>query len=574
MKAHWQQLQPNSKMIADLTQALDCHSLVAAILINRGITAPSAALSFWRPSLEQIADPFSLVDMDQAVERLLKAIIDRERILIFGDYDVDGVTATAVLVDFLRATNSSATYYIPHRTKEGYGLARHQVKELAQSRDISLIVTVDCGIGSHEAVRDAAQRGIDVIVTDHHQLTPTLPQAIAVVNPKRSPKDRQLNELAGVGVAFFLLLGLRQRLRQAGFWQKVREPNLKAYCDLVALGTVADMVPLRGQNRILARAGLQVINTAQRDGISALAQVAKLDAQPIGAEDIAFRIGPRINAAGRMAHAALAVDLLTSADGQEAEQMANRLDALNRQRRQTEQHIFDEIQAYLASHPQALERAALVLAGARWHQGLLGIVASRLVRQYNRPAVIIAKGSDGIAKGSARSVSGLNLYTCLSACEQHLQAFGGHAMAAGLTLAEEQIDIFRYHFEQAVKAQLPDGPQIATLEIDAQINFKSITPSLMDDLERLQPYGVGNAEPLWLANHVTVKHATIVGHYHQRLVLQQGFGQDQTQITGIRFNIDPGQPVPRFFKQCLFHLRWNYFQGSKKIQAIVVETNV
>jgi single-stranded-DNA-specific exonuclease len=302
--------------------------------------------------------------------------------------------------------------------------------------------------------------------------------------------------------------------------------------------------------------------------------VANLDSQPIGAEDIAFRLAPRINAAGRIAHASLAVDLLTSAEGQQAEQMANRLDDLNRQRQQIEQHIFDEIVAYLASHPQMLDRCALVLAGTKWHPGLLGIVASRLVRRYNRPAVVIAKGSDGIAKGSARSVAGVNLFTCLSECEHDLQAFGGHAMAAGLTLAEGQIDIFRYHFEQSVAAQLPEGPQIMSLEIDGQLDFRSIGPALLDDLERLQPYGVGNAEPLFRAHYVTVKHARTVGHYHRRMALQQGSGQDMAFLEAIQFNVDPHQPAPRFFKQCVFHLRWNYFKGSKKIQAVVIETEI
>jgi single-stranded-DNA-specific exonuclease len=424
MEKKWQILKPDAETVNKLGARLHCHPITATLLVNRNLTSAQEASSFVTSPLSEVRTPFSLKDMDLAIERIYRAIIDNENILIFGDYDVDGITATAVLLDFLRGIGAKVSAYIPHRIKEGYSLQTHHIRETALPNRIQLIITADCGSGSHDAIITARNSGIDVIVTDHHMISEKIPPAVAVLNPKRHDCQSGMEMMAGVGMAFSLVVGLRKYLRDLNFWKDRPEPNLKNLCDLVALGTIADMVPLIEENRIYSKVGLDLINSATRPGLSALQKVAGIANRPTDAEDIAFRLAPRLNAAGRMDHASIALKLLTTANNATAQQLAESLNGLNDRRQKQERLILDGILADFEHHPDRLKKKALVCWHPEWHQGVLGIVASRITEKYFRPVVLIAV-KDELGKGSARSIPDLDLFKALQACQHCLEDFGG-----------------------------------------------------------------------------------------------------------------------------------------------------
>jgi single-stranded-DNA-specific exonuclease len=509
--------------------------------------------------------------MDRAVCRIATALKKKESILIFGDYDADGVTATALFIDFFNRIGARASYYIPHRTKEGYGMDAHHIRRIAIPKKIDLIITVDCGSSSHGAVDAAREAGIDVIITDHHQTAPPLPSAVAVVNPNRPDCTAGFGMLAGVGVVYALLICLRKHLREQHFWPPGREPNLKTLCDLVALGTVADIVPLRSDNRLLTKTGLQVINAHGRVGISILGQAAGLTSRTFTAEDIAFRLAPRINAAGRIAHAACAVRLLTTRNEEKARRIAAMLGRLNDRRRQTEQEILSQVMTYIQANPSVLQRNTLVLKHPDWHEGVLGIVASKLVDRFHRPVILISI-RNGIGKGSARSIPGFHIFSGLEKTSTHLERFGGHAMAAGLQIQAEQIDSFREAFEAVVTESTSSKDFIPVIEIDRELSFDDITPKLVDELETLQPFGSDNSEPVFMARNVSVVFSRIVGSRHRQLRLKSPGASSNTIFNSIQFNIDPDAPPPTFLERIAFKVRWNHWNGNKSIQLVVEAT--
>lgn len=569
MNMIWDILQPDPVAVRRLTAALSIDPLVATVLVNRQITSPAAASAFLTPSLGQIKPPGVIKDIKRAANRLVKALTANEKILIFGDYDVDGVTATALLSDFLRMAGGQVSHYIPHRRKEGYGLQTRHIRERVLPGGYRLIVTVDCGISSHEAVEAATTEGIDVIITDHHLPSAQLPEALAVINPKRADCTAGLDHLAGVGMAFYLLIELRRQLRIADFWQGRPEPNLKQFCDLVALGTIADMVPLVEENRAFIRAGLQTMPS--RLGIKALMNVSRVTANRVESDDIAFRLAPRLNAAGRVAHANLALRLLTTANKQRATRIARTLDRLNTRRQTMEATIIKQIHQRLEAEPDIMGRQALVLADPNWHEGVLGIVAARLTRAHTRPVILLAhKGS--LARGSARSISGIDLYRLLTACAEHLEHFGGHAMAAGLTLRIDRLEAF----EEQVLAHLAEqtGPEDyrQRLTIDAEILFRQITPHLLNQLESLQPFGQAIPEPVFIARDVEVDSHRVVGGHHRQMVLRSRHQGATTTLQAIQFNIQPEQEPPTRYNRLAFHLRWNRWNGSKRPQLMVAAT--
>ena len=442
MEKKWQILKPDTEAVIKMSRHLPCHPITAAVLINRNLTSPRQASRFFTSSLDMIRPPFVLRDMDVAVERIYRAIVNNENILIFGDYDVDGITATAVILEFFKHIGAKVSHYIPHRIKEGYSLQPHHIRALALPNRIRLIITTDCGSGSHDAIVSARKSGIDVIVTDHHTLSEQIPPAAAVLNPKRLDCFSKMEALSGVGVAFALVIALRKYLREQNFWQRLAEPNLKNLCDLVALGTIGDMVPLVQENRIFSKAGLDCINSVKRHGIKALCEVAGISNRSTSAEDVAFKLVPRLNAAGRMAHAEEALQLLMTEDIATARHLAISLNNYNRQRQELERLILDGIVADLNHHPDRLEKRTLVSWNPKWHQGVLGIVASRLIETYYRPVVLVAIQGQ-LGKGSARSVPGLDLFKALHACRHCLEDFGGHSMAAGLSIKAENLIVFQ-----------------------------------------------------------------------------------------------------------------------------------
>jgi single-stranded-DNA-specific exonuclease len=570
MNMIWDILEPDPVTVRRLASDLEIETLIAAVLVNRQITSKTAAKAFLAPSLSDITPPGVIKDIEKAAERLIQALVTNEKILIFGDYDVDGVTATALLLDFLRIAGGRVSHYIPHRRKEGYGLQTSHIRKRILPGGYRLVITVDCGISSCEAVQMAKAQGIDVIITDHHLPSDSLPEAVAVINPKRDDCSAGLDHLAGVGMAFYLLIELRRQLRARGFWEGRPEPNLKQFCDLVALGTIADMVPLVEENRAFIRAGLKTMQS--RPGIKALMGVSRVAPNRVGSDDVAFRLAPRLNAAGRVAHANLALRLLTTDNTHRATRIARTLDRLNTRRQDLETDIIDQIHHRIEAEPGILDRQALVMADRNWHEGVLGIVAARLTRKHTRPVILLAH--NGVqARGSARSIPGIDLYRLLVSCETHLERFGGHAMAAGLALHVDQLKPFEEKLltQLAAKTQPEDYRQ--RLTIDAEIALDQITPRLLDQLESLQPFGQTTPEPLFLARNIDVDSHRLVGGHHRQMVLRSGNKAASAGHHAIQFNIQPEQKPPTRYKRLAFHLRWNRWNGSKRPQLMVAATD-
>ena len=571
MKKDWQILQPDIQSVKTLCDILKCHRITATLLVNRKVDTTESALKFLNPSLNNIRSPFFIKDMDTAVRRIYKAIKNADKILIFGDYDVDGITSTSILLNFLQNTGADVQYYIPHRTKEGYSLQAMHISDYAIPNKINLIITVDCGSGSHDAVKTAQEAGIDVIITDHHIISKRLPEAFAVVNPKRHDCTAGFDNLAGVGVVFVLIICLRKFMRDMNFWQDLPEPNLKALCDLVALGTLADSVPLVDENRIFASTGVQVIKTENnRPGISALLKICQIENSYINSEDIAFKIAPRLNAPGRMEHANLSVEMLTTESLNDAVRMATSLNDFNILRRNIEKKIINDIHVYLAKNPCELEKRSLVLSAGDWHEGVLGIVASRLVDNYFRPVVVIST-KNGIGKGSARSIPGFDLYKVLSACSDDLVQFGGHSMAAGLKIKLKNIDRFKINFDNSVSSGITPADFTPKLSIDCELDFDDISDKLIDEIESLTPFGNGNPEPLFIAKNVDIFSSKIVGKIHRSMLLKQSAGKIPKIFNAIHFNALTDAPLKDNFDRIAFRLRWNRWNGQKKVQIVVEE---
>ncbi len=568
MTPNWQIQQPDPNTVQALAQALEVPPIITALLINRHLTTPTRCRQFLHSSFDQLTPPSKLKDIDIATERITNALLKQETILVFGDYDVDGVTSTTLIWSFLKQCGATVRAYIPHRMDEGYGIKPEQIKSEAIANGVTLIITVDCGVSSHSAISLAREKGIDVIVTDHHEVPDPPPQPLALINPKQRDCLSGLAHLAGVGVAFYLLLNLRKHLREVDFWNQTRpEPNLKQACDLVALGTVADMVPLIKENRILAHAGLDVMQKSPRPGLRALMSVAGVHPFTIDGQAIAFRLAPRINAAGRMGHARSAFRLLAGRDESTAIKIAEDIERLNQNRRSTENKVVKEVQLQITTNPALLDDLALVLWEDHWHEGVLGIAAARAVRQYHRPVILLSTRS-GVAKGSARSVSGVDIHMLLSHCADKLLGFGGHALAAGLQLAPENIDDFKTCLletaRQKIKVLAP--PQIT---IDGNLDLHQVTPSLLDALTRLSPFGTANPEPIFYCDNVLVTESKIIAKTHLKLKLHQKQAPAGTVHQAIWFG-PPTLKIPGQFNQLAYKVSWNHWNGSKKPQIEIV----
>lgn len=565
MKLTWKIRQSDQDTASDLAQQMGLHPLTARLLNNRSIFSLEEAEHFLHPSLKDLPPPSLLKDIDVASARIVAALENKEEILVFGDYDVDGVTATSLLYSFLQNAGARISYYIPNRITEGYGLKPLHITSCALNRKTKLIITVDCGSTSHKAIREARQHNIDVIVTDHHALPEELPDALAVINPKRNDGVAGLGNLAGVGVAFYLIIRLRMQLRETGYWRGKKEPNLKKACDLVALGTVADVVPMVNANRILTRAGLDELKTRGNGGIRILIERCGIDKRYIDAADIAFKLAPRLNAAGRLAHADDAMALLTADNPQDAAKHAGHLHALNLKRREMEREILEEIDARLNRHPLNEKTNIILLHGRNWHIGILGIVASRLVRRFARPVIVLTLEGD-FAKGSARSIPGIDLAGLLSACTQHLISHGGHAMAAGLQLHADKIEGFRDAIEQCADKIMGRGMAPPSLEIDSELDFNEISRAFIDEMELLKPFGEKNPEPLFAAQNVSVTQSKILSGGHRRMMLKQAEGRS---FQAIHFNPDPGLASFDFFRKIAYRLQINRWNGAENIQLMI-----
>jgi single-stranded-DNA-specific exonuclease len=481
---------------ARLAGELSLHPLAARVLAARGLADPAAAGRFLGAGLADLPDPFAMKGMEAAVARIRRALDGAERVACYGDYDVDGVTSTALLSGFLRAAGGDVVTYTPHRLVEGYGLNAEAVRKLAGD-GVKLIVTLDCGVTAVEEVRAAAALGVDVVVVDHHTAPVELPAAAAILNPHQPGCGYADRDLAAVGVTFALAMALRRRLREAGRFGAARpEPNLREALDLVALGTVADVVPLTGANRLLVRFGLAELARERRPGVAALKRVAGVaPGLPVSAGQVGFRLAPRLNAAGRIDDAGRGVRLLSTASPAEARALAEELDGENRSRQEIERAMLEEALAAAAERVRAGARG-LVLWREGWHPGVVGIVAARVAERFHRPAVVA--GVDGAtAKGSGRSIEGFHLHDALAACREHLVRFGGHRHAAGLTAAPEALPAFREAFERVAAERIAPEDLVPRCRIEGRVAAAEVTDRAAQDLERLAPFGAGHPEPLF-----------------------------------------------------------------------------
>ncbi len=562
MEKRWVLCHLDADKSTSLSRQLGISSLTAQVLINRGIDEPESARAFLDPSLADLHNPQLLKGIKEAVGRIETAIEQQEKITVFGDYDVDGTTSTALLVLFLRELGAKCNYYIPDRLKEGYGLNSDAIKSLSSS-GTKLIITVDNGISSYDETLLASSLGIDIIITDHHQLPDKTPSALAVINPQQGDCSYQFKALAGVGVTFNLVAALRTHLREKGYWNKKKEPNLKKYLDLTALGTIADIVPLLETNRLFAHFGLKELTTSNRPGIRALKKVSAIDDGDINAGKVGFQLAPRLNAAGRLSTADMGVKLLMTEDETEARELAERLDHENLERRAIEKEIFEDAIGML-EREEMDKLSSIVLASKKWHPGVIGIVASRLVERYYLPTLLLSI-KDGEGKGSARSIAAFHLFDGLKECSSYLLGFGGHKYAAGFSIKEDKIKNLAADFDSIVNKTLKSEDFIPSIKIDAVMELSDIDDKLVQDLERMQPFGPSNPEPVFLSENIDVKEAIILKDAHLKMKLDcSGATLDAIAFNMSDKGIKTGDRV-----SIVFSPRFNVWRGRATIQLMI-----
>jgi len=518
--------KPSIHKITHLQMVLGVNKTIARLLVQRGIETFDQAKTFFRPTLDQLHNPFLMKDMELAVSRILKAIENEERIMVFGDYDVDGTTSVALMTTYLQTLSPSITAYIPDRYAEGYGISCQGI-DFASDNEITLIVALDCGIKAIEKVAYAKSKGIDFIICDHHRPGNELPEAVAVLDPKRSDCGYPYKELCGCGVGFKLIEAIHRSL------EKDFE-ELIPYLDLVATAIGADIVPMNGENRVLTYYGLEVINTNPRPGFKAL--IAQTKKQKLTITDVVFTIAPRINAAGRMKHGLHAVELLVEQDYEKAQEFAIAIEAYNYNRREADKEITEEALIQIKKNKE-INRKTTVVYEPHWHKGVIGIVASRLTETYYRPTLVFTKSGEKLA-ASARSVIGFDVYNALENSSEYIEQFGGHKYAAGLTLTEENYPKFKQKFEEIVAEQIDEELLTPTLEIDAELSFSEIDEKFYRILKQFAPFGPENLAPVFITKNISdTGYAKTVGaeDKHLKCFMKQKYGINQFQ--GIGFNI-------------------------------------
>jgi len=562
MNKRWNIITADTDKITALHDVLKVNRTICKMLVQRGIDDFEKAKSFFRPQLSKLHDPFLMKDMNKAVDRILTAISSKEKILVFGDYDVDGTTSVACMYQFLcKIYNSSMLdYYIPHRYREGYGVSKAGI-DFAAENNFKLIISLDCGIKSVELVEYATSLGIDFIVCDHHLPDEVLPNAIAILNPKQPGCNYPYKELCGCGVGFKLITALAQHF-------SIDEAFYFCYLDLLATAIAADIVPMTGENRILAYHGLQQINTNPAPGIKALIKLGGIQKE-LNINNVVFVIAPRVNAAGRMDDAKKAVQLFIEKDATRAFEIAEMLHSDNSDRKEADSSITEQALAVIEGDEVLIKRKSTVVYKEHWHKGVVGIVASRLTEKYYRPTVVLTRSGD-IVSGSARSVVGFNLYEAIHACREYLLGYGGHFAAAGLSMLPANVEAFSRKFEEAVAATIPDHLLIPEIVIDSSISFTAISTAFYKILCQMEPFGPDNMRPVFIANNVTdTGYSKIVKDLHIRFVLKQ----DGKTLTGIGFNmaekfnlIETKLPL-----DVVFTIDENEWNGETNLQLKVID---
>ena len=556
--------QGNPALVRKLSADLGIDQILANLLVQRNITTAEQARDFFRPDLSKLHDPFLMKDMDKAVERLDRAITDKEKVLIYGDYDVDGTTAVALLYMFMRNFNPNVEYYIPDRYDEGYGISYKGV-DWGVDNGYTLIVALDCGIKAIEKVEYAKERGVDFIICDHHLPDETLPPACAVLDPKRADCNYPFDDLSGCGVGFKLVQAYAMKKNLPAAW-------VESFLDLVVVSISADLVSMTGENRILAYYGLERLNTSPSKGLQSIIKLSGLENHKITIDDIVFKIGPRINAAGRMESGRTAVHLLVSRSDDEAASIGKAINTHNNERKSIDKEITKEAIATVKSEKGFSDRKSTVVFNPQWHKGVVGIVASRLVEAFYKPTIVLTE-SNGFVTGSARSIAGFDLYEAIERCSGYLENFGGHMYAAGLTLKKENLEAFSRKFEEVVSKMITDDILTPLIHIDTYLDFKQITPKFFRILKQFQPFGPGNLSPVFITENVYDNgNGRLVGsdNGHMKLELIQE-DEPYRYISAIAFNrsehfehLHAGNPV-----DICYSIAENYYRGIANIQLRV-----
>jgi len=564
----WTSLATDEKAAAALVARLGLSKVVAELLVQRGIASSEAAEEFLRPRLAQLDNPFAMTNLEAAVERIEQAIEDKESVVIFGDYDVDGVTSTVQLVSMLRTLELEPRFSVPRRLDEGYGLSHDAIDRIFAGDIPQLFIALDCGTNAHEPIAYLRDLGVDVIIVDHHQTKTQAPQDCIFVNPHvNDPEEAPWRDLCTAGLVFKLLHGLLKHRREADD-PRVEGIQLKDYLDLVALGTIADLVPLHGENRILSWFGLRHLRANGRVGIRALAEVAGIDSgQEMASADISFKLAPRINASGRLADAALPIDLLLREDYTACRKIAQELDAMNKERQSIERGIAKKAEERAAA--EFADEPGVVLFGDDWHPGVVGIVASRVSRHFHKPCVILGSEGDQ-AKGSGRSVASVNLVEVFQRCAHLLGHWGGHPMAAGVSLKASDVPAFKECYLESLKALYPDGLPDPSLSISAWLKQGDLSESLLEELDRLHPFGQGNSEPIFGMRGVVldeVPHAFGEGNFRFRMPMRPGAKRG---VAGIAWRLGQAPELGQSIDMAI-RFSWNYWRDSRYPQVTLVD---
>jgi len=562
IQKRWNVLHAADNKVKALTEALKIHPVLCKILVQRGIETFEEARNFFRPQLSHLHDPWLMKDMDKAVDRILRAFDAGEKILVFGDYDVDGTTAVACMYRFLKkfCVPGSLDYYIPHRYREGYGVSKAGI-DFAHENGCTLIISLDCGIKSADLIAYAGELGIDFIVCDHHMPDDTLPPAVAILNPRQKDCNYPYKELCGCGVGFKLITALSQKL-------DVPEDAPYEYLDLVATAIAADIVPITGENRVLAYYGLKKVNTNANFGIQALKELSGLQ-KDLLISNLVFMIAPRVNAAGRMDDARKAVQLFIADSYQEAMLYASLLHSDNTDRKEADKNITDEALAIIAQNEQYVQGKSTVVFQPHWHKGVVGIVASRLIDYYYRPTIVLTQSGEYVA-GSARSVAGFNVYEAIHQCRDLLLGYGGHFYAAGMTLEPDKVEAFRAKFEEVVAATIKPELLIPEIVIDAVVSLKDLKQSFYNILCQMEPFGPENMKPVFVVRQVyDTGYSRVVKEQHVRFSLKQ----DNVVFSGIGFGLAHKFPLLQMQQpvDVVFTLEENEWNGEKSLQLKVID---
>jgi single-stranded-DNA-specific exonuclease len=560
MQKRWKILPTNETSIAKLQADLNINKTLCSILVQRGLADFETSKHFFRPQLSNLHSPWLMKDMDKAVARFLQAIDQKEKILVYGDYDVDGTTSVACMFQFIQTIYAEVDYYIPHRYREGYGISKAGI-DFAKEQGMTLIISLDCGIKSVELITYAKELGIDFIVCDHHLPDTTLPPAVAILNAKQIDCNYPYKELCGCGVGFKLATGIAEKLALPA------ETYLK-YLDLVATAIAADIVPMTGENRIMAFYGLKKINENPSPGIKALMELAGVK-KHMYITNVVFMIAPRVNAAGRMDDAKKAVQLFIEQDPIKAIEFAKVLQSDNTDRKEADSSITEQALEIIAKDASYVNKKTTFVFQSNWHKGVVGIVASRLIEKYYRPTIVLTQ-NENIVGGSARSVAGFNLYEAIHACREHLLGYGGHFAAAGMSLLPENVAAFAAAFEKVVSETIPNELLTPEIIIDAPIEFTEITPAFYQIILQMEPYGPENMRPVFIAKNVIDSgYSKIVKDAHIRFVLKQ----NRTTLTGIGFNmadkfnlIQQNKPL-----DIVFTIDENEYNGNTTLQIKMID---